>query len=118
RTLLVLTNDKLEAETRRADQAEQRVVDVLHRLRAANEATAIAQAETSRAQQAVRLYTIQLEAAQREISRAQDIVDQVERLRREAEEEAAKARSVARKCREEVVLSRAREEGRQQGYLE
>ncbi|KAI0340289.1 hypothetical protein BDW22DRAFT_409106 [Trametopsis cervina] len=118
RTLLVLTNDKLEAETRRADLAEQRIVEVLHRLRAANEATALAQADAQRAQQEVRLYQIQLEAAQREITRAQDIVDQVERLRKEAEEEAAKARSVARKCREEVVLSRAREEGRKQGYAE
>ncbi|KAI0088350.1 hypothetical protein BDY19DRAFT_906841 [Irpex rosettiformis] len=118
RTLLVLTGDKLEAETRRADQAEQRVVDVLHRLRIANEATALAQADASRAQQEVRLYQIQLETAQREITRAQEIVDQVERSRREAEEEAARARSVARKCREEVVLSRAREEGHKQGYRE
>lgn len=118
RTLLVLTGDKLEAETRRADQAEQRVVAVLNRLRLANEATALAQADASRAQQEVRLYQIQLESAQREITRAQEIVDQVEKLRREAEEEAAKARSVARKCREEVVLSRAREEGHKQGYLE
>jgi hypothetical protein len=118
RTLLVLTSDQLEAEKRRADQAEQRVIDVLHRLRAANEATALAQADASRAQQEVRLYQIQLEAAQREITRAQEIVDQVERLRREAEEEAAKARNVARKCREEMVLSRAREEGRQEGYLD
>lgn len=118
RTLLVLTNDRLETETRRADQAEQRVVDVLHRLRAANEATALAQADAVRAQQEVRLYQIQLEQAQREITRAQDIVDEVERVRREAEEEAARARTIARKCREDLVLSRAREEGRKQGYLE
>lgn len=118
RTLLVLTGDKLEAETRRADQAERRVVDVLHRLRIANEATALAQADAARAQQEVRLYQIQMESAQREISRAQEIVNHVERLRREAEEEAAKARTVARKCREEIVLSRAREEGHKQGYLE
>ena len=40
---------------------EQRVVDVLHRLRTANEATALAQTDASRAQQEVRLYQIQLE---------------------------------------------------------
>ncbi|KIP07740.1 hypothetical protein PHLGIDRAFT_127424 [Phlebiopsis gigantea 11061_1 CR5-6] len=118
RTLLVLTNDRLEAETRRADQAEQRVVDVLQRLRAANEATALARAEASRAQQEVRLYHMQLEQAQREINRAQEIVDQVEKARVEAEEEAARSRSVARKCREQWVLSKAREQGRQQGFAE
>lgn len=118
RTLLVLTNDRLDAETRRADQAEQRVVEVLHRLRTAHEATAVAQSEASRSQQEVRLYQMQLEQAQREIDRAQDIVEQLERAKRDAEEEAARARDVARKCREEYVLSRAREEGRKQGYLE
>ncbi|THG95115.1 hypothetical protein EW026_g6483 [Hermanssonia centrifuga] len=101
RTLLILTNDRLEAETRRADQAEQRVVDALHRLRSANEATALAQADASRAQQQVRLYELQIQQAQSEINRAQEIVNEVERARRDAEEEAARARSVARKCKEQ-----------------
>ena len=118
RTLLVLTNDRLEAETRRADQAEQRVVDVLQRLRAANEATALARADAVRAQQEVRLYHMQLEQAQREINRAQEIVDQVEKARVEAEEDAARSRSLARKCREQWVLSKAREQGRQEGFVE
>lgn len=118
RTLLVLTSDRLESETRRADQAEQRVVDVLQRLRAAHEATAVARGEASRAQQEVRLYQIQLEQAQREILRAQGIVDELEKARLEAEEEAARSRSKARKCREQWVLSKAREQGRQEGFME
>jgi hypothetical protein len=118
RTLLVLTNDRLEFETKRADQAEQRVIDVLQKLRVANDATTIARADASRAQQEVRLYQLQLEQAQREILRAQEIVDQLERARVDAEAEAARSRTIARKCREQWVLSKAREQGRQEGYLE
>ena len=118
RTLLFLTNDRLDAETRRADLAEQRVVDVLQRLRMANDATAVAQAEASRAQQEVRLYQIQLEQAQKEILRAQEIVDRLERARVDAEEESARARSEARKCKERWVVANAHEEGRQQGFRE
>ena len=118
RTLLVIANDRLDAETKRADQAEQRVVDVLQRLRAANEATALARAEATRSQQEVRLYEIQLNQAQREILRAQEILDRIEKARVEAEEEAARSRSLARKCREQWVLSKAREQGRQEGFVE
>ncbi|GJE93101.1 hypothetical protein PsYK624_092600 [Phanerochaete sordida] len=118
RTLLVIANDRLESETKRADQAEQRVVDVLHRLKAANDATAVARAQTSRVEQELNLYKIYYEEARREIQRAQDDVAQIERARVDAETEAARARDTARKCRERLVLSQAMEQGRQQGYAE
>lgn len=118
RTLLILTNDRLDSETRRADQAEQRAVDALHRLRSAHEATALAQMDTTRAKQEVHLFQMRLDQADREIKRAQELVDQLEQARKEAEEEAARARSVARKCREQLLSSKAREEGRKEGYAE
>ena len=118
RTLLVLTTDRLDAETRRADQAEQRAVDAFRRLRDAHEATALAQTDATRARQEARLHQIQFEQAQREISRAEELVNQLEQARTDAEGEAASARDTARKLREQLVFSKAREEGRKEGYDE
>ncbi|CAL1710226.1 unnamed protein product [Somion occarium] len=118
RTLLVLTSDRLESETRRADQAEQRVVEVLERLRTANETILTVRAEAARANEELRLYKLQLETAQREILRAQDIVDQLEQEKQDAEARAARARTTARKLREDNIIVRAREEGRREGYEE
>ncbi|KAL4253999.1 hypothetical protein ABKN59_003059 [Abortiporus biennis] len=118
RALLVLTTDRLEGETKRADLAEQRVIDTLRRLREANEATALARSEAARAQEELSLYKLQLEHAQREINRAQEILNQVEQERAEAEAEAARSRSTARRFREERLVSSAREQGRQEGYKE
>ncbi|KAH8080723.1 hypothetical protein BXZ70DRAFT_910937 [Cristinia sonorae] len=118
RTLLVLTTERLESETRRADQAEQRVIDTLHRLRAAHEATSAARAETSRAHETIQMYKLQLDYAQREINRAQEILNQVEQERADAEAEAARARSTARRLREDTLITKAREQGRKEGYQE
>ncbi|THH32827.1 hypothetical protein EUX98_g1318 [Antrodiella citrinella] len=118
RTLLVLTTERLDSETRRADQAEQRVIDTLHRLRAAHEATTASRAETARANETLQLYKLQLDYAQREIHRAQDILNQVENERAEAAAEAARARSTARRLREDNVITKAREQGRREGYQE
>ena len=114
----MVTTERLDNERRRADKAEQRAIDALHRLRAANEATALARAETARANETLGLYKLQLEHAQREIHRAQDIVNQLERERAEAEAEAARARTTARKLKEERLVEQAREEGRKEGYKE
>ncbi|KAK7680381.1 hypothetical protein QCA50_016621 [Cerrena zonata] len=118
KTLLVVANDRLESETRRADQAEQRVVEVLERLRTANETISVVRSEASRANEELRLYKLQLDNAQREILRAQDIVDQLTSEREEAERAAAHARSVARRYREDGLMHKAREEGRREGYQE
>ena len=118
RTLLVLTTERLESETRRADQAEQRVIDTLHRLRDAHDATTAARTETARANEMVQLYKLQLEYAQREINRAQEILNQVEQERADAEAEAARARSTARRFREDTLVAKAREQGRKEGYQE
>ncbi|KAH9944912.1 hypothetical protein B0H21DRAFT_709408 [Amylocystis lapponica] len=118
RTLLVLTTDRLENETRRADDAERRVVEVLHKLRAAHEATMLAQADAARANEELRMYRYRLEDAQREITRAQDILNDIEQQKADAEAEAARARSTARRFREERLMAQAREEGRRQGFKE
>lgn len=118
RTALVITSERLENETRRADEAERRIMEVLHRLQGAHEATMLAQADMARANEEVRLYKLRLDEAQREIFRAQEIVDQISKEKDEAEAEAARARSTARKFREQSLVARARDEGRRQGFQE
>ncbi|KAF8555447.1 hypothetical protein OG21DRAFT_1496293 [Imleria badia] len=73
--------------------------------------------ELARLREELKLYKLQLDNAQKEIFRAQDIIDRVESQRNEAEAEAARARTKARKLREEMLVMLAREEGRR-GYQE
>lgn len=65
-----------------------------------------------------RLYKIQLETAQQEIFRAQDVLSVVDAQRVEAEEDAARARAATRKMNQEVMVQLAREEGRRTGIRE
>ncbi|EJF59865.1 hypothetical protein DICSQDRAFT_181647 [Dichomitus squalens LYAD-421 SS1] len=118
RTALAITTERLESETRRADDAERRVLEVLRKLRAAHEATMLAQAEASRAKEELTLYKFRLDEAQREILRAQEAVNDLEQAKLEAESDAARARSTARRYREQQLIARAREEGRQEGLQE
>jgi flagellar biosynthesis/type III secretory pathway protein FliH len=64
------------------------------------------------------LYKAQLENAQREIYRAQDVIDRIAQEKHDAEEDAARARTKARKLQEEKMVMMAREEGRRQGFKE
>jgi len=66
----------------------------------------------------LRLYKIQLDAAQREIFRAQDIIGLVDQQRHVAETEAAKNRSKARELNETLMVQAAREEAFRLGLHE
>ncbi|KZT64961.1 hypothetical protein DAEQUDRAFT_769207 [Daedalea quercina L-15889] len=118
RSMFMLANERLEHETRRADDAEQRAIDTLQRLRQARDQIAQAQSDVARANEETRLWKLRLDEAQREILRAQEIVDRLEQDKLDAEAEAARARTLARKLKEEKVIARAREEGRRQGFQE
>ncbi|KAH9925032.1 uncharacterized protein BXZ73DRAFT_50137, partial [Epithele typhae] len=118
RTALALTTERLEGETRRAEDAERRVIEVLRKLRASHEATMLAQAEASRTKEELTLYKYRLDDAQREITRANDLIHDLEEQKLEAEAEAARARSTARRYREQQLIIRARAEGRDEGFEE
>ena len=118
RTALTITTERLESETRRADDAERRVAEVLRKLRLQHEATMLAQAEVSRAKEELTLYKFRLDEAQREILRANEAISDLQEQKDAAEAEAARARSTARKFREQQLIARAREEGRQEGFQE
>lgn len=88
------------------------------RAKSINEARIAAQQDAAHAQEELRLYKLQLENAQSEISRAQGIVRAIEAQRDDAEALAAAARSKARRLNEERLIELAREEGRRLGFEE
>ena len=117
-SLLMLTSERLDKETRRANDAERRALEAVALARSANEAKLIAQRDATKANEELRLYKLQYDNAQREIFKAQDVIDQIDADRQEAEAAAARARSTARKFKEQNLVIMAREEGRLVGYQE
>ncbi|KZT24171.1 hypothetical protein NEOLEDRAFT_1148800 [Neolentinus lepideus HHB14362 ss-1] len=109
-------SSQLSTEVERSDAAEQRCKDLLIRLRGLNDEKLAAQREATRAKEELALYKVRLEEQRQEILRAQATVDDLEALRQSAETSAAKARTNARKMREETVIERAREQGRAEGF--
>lgn len=116
--LLKLTFAKLDEESQRATDAERRAAECLVRARTAIDARAQADTDATAARTELAMYKLQLDQAQREIFRAQEMLTGLEERRHDAEEDAARARSVARKLQEERAIDAAREEGKQQGWRE
>ncbi|KIM45062.1 hypothetical protein M413DRAFT_24327 [Hebeloma cylindrosporum] len=109
---------QLEDERRRADDAERRVQEVTGHLKAVNDARLAALGDAARAKEELKLYKIQLDAAQREIYRAQDIIGIVDKQRHNAEKEAAKHRSKARELNETILIQTAHTEAYKLGMEE
>jgi hypothetical protein len=118
RRMLFSVTEQLKQESQRADENERRAREAIQRFKAINEARLSAQQDTARAKEELGLYKIQLDYAQQEIFKAQDILDSLETQRHDAETSAAKARNVARKLKEESLVDLAREEGRRIGLQE
>ncbi|TFY68188.1 hypothetical protein EVJ58_g1160 [Rhodofomes roseus] len=118
RKMLASVTEQLKAETQRADEAELRTREAALRFKNMHDQKLQAQQDAERNKQTLELYKMQLENAQREINKAQQIIDMVEAQRIEAEEVAARARTTARKLKEEKLATLAREEGRREGYEE
>lgn len=116
--LIRTITEQCNAEKRRADNAERDLVEVLTRLRTVNDEKLAATRDAEKAKRELSLYQIQLEKAAFEIKRAQETVNAVDAQRVRAEEEAARARSTARRLNEERLIEIAREEGRRIGILE
>lgn len=110
--------ERLDSETKRAQEAERRALELAERFRVVNDARLQAQTDLTRANEELRLWKMQYETAQSELRRGQDMLRDVESQRDQAESSAAQARSVARKLREKHLVLLAREEGRKQGYEE
>ncbi|TDL20049.1 hypothetical protein BD410DRAFT_873014 [Rickenella mellea] len=109
------TSDRLDYETRRANETEQRLRETQERWRAVNQARIAAQQEAGRLNEELRLHKTQLETAQAQIARANDMIAVSDREKLRAEEAAEKAKEQARRLQEERVAHRARGEGRKIG---
>ncbi|KAI0065959.1 hypothetical protein BV25DRAFT_1821682 [Artomyces pyxidatus] len=113
--MLLTVTEQLREESRRADDNERRARDAISRFKVINDARVLAQQDAARANEELRLYKIQLENAQREIFKAQEVLDVMSDQRHEAELSAARARSTARKIKEDRLVDLAREDGRRLG---
>ncbi|KAI0677221.1 hypothetical protein C8Q78DRAFT_75262 [Trametes maxima] len=118
RKVLRAAVERLESETRRAQEAERRALELAQRFKNVNDARLFTQQELDRTHAELRLYKVQLDNAQREIQLGSDLLKDIEAQRDNAEAAAARARSTARKLKEEQLMMRAREEGRKEGYRE
>ncbi|KAG6915923.1 hypothetical protein DXG01_009253 [Tephrocybe rancida] len=110
----------LTLETARADTAEKRLDKdneaILKRVRNIHEAHMRAEAELVKANTELAMYKVELDLAQKEILRAQTIINEVERARAEAEERGVKDRERVRELILQRAVDEAREEGRREGW--
>ncbi|KAJ6478839.1 hypothetical protein C8R47DRAFT_632021 [Mycena vitilis] len=108
--------DRLDAEDRRATEAERVTQEALNQLRVVSGAKLAAERALSKAHEELGLWKYQFERAQNEITRAQDVVRLVEGQRDDAENAASEARKTARQLYEQRLVSDALEEGKRLGY--
>ena len=118
RSMVQVLSERVSNETVRADTAEARAKDAVLRFKQVNDARLAALQEAARLHEELELYKLQLDNAQREIRRAQELLDALEAQRFDAEEAAARARSMARKLKEEKLMQLAHDEGRLEGMKE
>jgi hypothetical protein len=122
KTLLQITRDRLETETRRADAAESRATLAEARARDGSSRAATleqglhrSELEAARAQEETKRAQMQLETVERELRRMTSEVQRLTRQKEEADNAAAKARDLARKWQAALRDHQAHDEGRQEG---
>ena len=111
-------SSQLSQQKQRADDAERRATHAAVRLKEETETRIRLEQALKQKAEELKLYQVQLKKAQGEIYKAQDALAEVEKMRDEAEHAAAKARTIARRLREQRLVDIAREEGRRVGLKE
>ncbi|KAI0004982.1 hypothetical protein BJV74DRAFT_880903 [Russula compacta] len=110
--------EKLDQSRARASHAEKLALDVLLRVRRAEEERTNAMREASSVREELGKYKALVDNAHGEIRRAQQMLQDQDHLRYEAEASAARARDNARQMKQRRLIDLAREEGRKMGYRE
>lgn len=110
--------NKLDQSRERASHAEKLAVDMLLRVREAEEEREKAMREASAIHEDLGRYKALLDSAHGEIRRGQRLLQDQENLRYEAEADAARARDNARQMKQRRLVELAREQGRKMGYDE
>ena len=109
---------KLDQSRERASHAEKLALDILIRVREAEEEREKAMREASAVHEELGRYKALLDSAHGEIRRGQSLLQDQEHLRYEAEAAAARARDNARQMKQRRLIELAREQGRKMGYDE
>ncbi|KAF8166495.1 hypothetical protein BJ912DRAFT_1067880 [Pholiota molesta] len=117
-SIMAVTAERLARETARANEAERHATEVLSMFKTTHEAKAKLEREVQRAKDELGLYKVQLDVAQKEIFRAQEVVDKVERQRADLEEELLRTKDKMRKLARDLAVEHALEEGRRLGFEE
>jgi hypothetical protein len=110
--------DKLDQSRVRASHAEKLALDMRLRVREAEEEKANAMHQASTVREELGKYKALLDNAHGEIRRAQQMLQDQEQLRYDAETSAARARDNARLMKQRRLVDLAREQGRKIGYNE
>lgn len=110
--------NKLDQSRERASHAEKLALDMLLRVREAEEEREKAMRESSDVHEELGRYKALLDTAHGEIQRGQRLLQDQEHLRYEAETAAARARDNARQMKQRRLIELAREQGRKMGYDE
>ncbi|VDB90111.1 unnamed protein product [Peniophora sp. CBMAI 1063] len=109
---------KLEQAKQRADHADHIAAQLAGRVNKVAGQKSTAAREASAAREELNLYKVQYSNAQRELERGNRALHDSEARRDEAEAAAARARDRARDMRTQLLVERAREEGRRAGLQE
>ncbi|KAI9508912.1 hypothetical protein F5148DRAFT_1191391 [Russula earlei] len=110
--------DRLDQSRARASHAETLALDMLLRVREAEEERANAMRQASTVREELGKYKALLDNAHGEIRRAQQMLQDQEQLRYDAEASAARARDNARQMKQKRLIELAREQGRKMGFNE
>jgi hypothetical protein len=110
--------DKLDQSRVRSSHAEKLALDTLLRVREAEEERANAMRQASTVREELGKYKALLDNAHGEIRRAQQMLQDQEELRYDAEATAARARDNARLMKQMRLVDLAREQGRKIGFNE
>ena len=110
--------DKLDQSRVRASHAEKLALDMLLRVREAEQERVNAMRQSSTAREELGKYKALLDNAHGEIRRAQQMLQDQEQLRYEVESTAARARDNARLMKQRRLVDLAREQGRKIGFNE
>ncbi|KAF5319086.1 hypothetical protein D9611_014121 [Ephemerocybe angulata] len=114
----VLLLNQLKQETKRADATETQLRELAERYRLLRQEKVSVDGQLAVVREELGLYKVQLDLAQREILRAQEIVNNVDRQRVEAETNAERNRARVRKLMQEQLVAQALEDGRREGFAE
>ncbi|KAG5653799.1 hypothetical protein H0H81_010469 [Sphagnurus paluster] len=116
RRALRLASERMDTDAQRVAAMQRSQLETVEHFRVLNESRVAAQHNAMKANSELRLYQFQLENAQREIARAQEMLRTVEDQRDEAEEAAMRERDRARQYLRERLVASAKEEGRRLGF--